>query len=63
MIEHLARGLRIPTIRALIAPGHAASQVVASRLGLTCTDELVDGEQVWLASSSSQSGTQVPLIR
>lgn len=51
MVEHLARVLHVQTLRALILPSHTASQVVASRLGLTCTDEVVDGEQVWLSST------------
>jgi RimJ/RimL family protein N-acetyltransferase len=51
MVEHLARVVHVQTLRALILPGHTASQVVASRLGLRCTDEVVDGEQVWLSST------------
>ena len=40
-------GLRIPVIRALVHPDHAASAAVAARAGLRPTDELVDGETVW----------------
>jgi len=32
---------------ATIAPGHRASERVAAAVGLTVTDELVDGERVW----------------
>ena len=39
--------LRIPVIRALVHPDHAASAAVAARAGLRPTDELVDGETVW----------------
>jgi RimJ/RimL family protein N-acetyltransferase len=51
MVEHLVRVMHIQALRALILPGHTASRIVASRLGLICTDELVDGEQVWLSSA------------
>ena len=54
MVEHLARALHVHTLRALILPGHTASQVVASRLGLTCSSEVVDGEQGWVSSTSGQ---------
>jgi RimJ/RimL family protein N-acetyltransferase len=39
-----ARGL---VVSAEIAPGHGASERVAAAVGLTVTDELVDGERVW----------------
>src|SRR5262245_34061686 len=32
---------------AAIAPGHRASERVAAAVGLTATDELLDGERVW----------------
>jgi RimJ/RimL family protein N-acetyltransferase len=35
------------TIDAHIHPSHLASEVVATRAGLSPTDELVDGERVW----------------
>jgi len=37
-------------IRASIHPGHLASIRVAERAGLTRTDEMIDGEQVWKLS-------------
>ena len=37
----------VTTIRALILPQHIASQRIATRLGLTRTTELEDGEEVW----------------
>ena len=37
----------VPVIEATIAPGHAASEAVARRLGLHATDEHDDGEVVW----------------
>ena len=39
-----ARGL---AVAATIAPGHRASERVAAAVGLTVTDELLDGERVW----------------
>ena len=38
------RGL---AVTAAIAPGHRASERVAAAVGLSVTDELVDGERVW----------------
>lgn len=38
-------GVRV--VRALIRPGHSASERVAERLGLTPTPVIVDGERVW----------------
>jgi RimJ/RimL family protein N-acetyltransferase len=38
------RGL---AVLATVAPGHRASERVATAVGLTVTDELVDGERVW----------------
>jgi RimJ/RimL family protein N-acetyltransferase len=35
------------TVTAYVHPGHAASQAVARRAGLSPTDEIVDGEVVW----------------
>jgi aminoglycoside 2'-N-acetyltransferase I len=35
------------TIEAYIQAGHAASEAVAARAGLTVTDELMDGERIW----------------
>jgi RimJ/RimL family protein N-acetyltransferase len=34
-------------VAATIAPGHRASERVAAAVGLTVTDELLDGERVW----------------
>jgi RimJ/RimL family protein N-acetyltransferase len=51
LLDHLARALGVETVRALIAPGHTASEVVAARLGLTCSGELVDGERAWVSSA------------
>lgn len=48
LVEHLARVFHVRTVRALIRPDHTASQLVASRLGMECSSEEVDGEQVWL---------------
>jgi RimJ/RimL family protein N-acetyltransferase len=39
------RGIR--TISANIHPRHAASQTVASRVGLVRTHDILDGEQIW----------------
>jgi RimJ/RimL family protein N-acetyltransferase len=38
-------------ITACVDPDHLASQAVARRAGLTPTDEVVDGEVVWAATS------------
>lgn len=41
----------VATVVAHIHPDHAASAVVARRIGLTATDEIEDGERVWRLSS------------
>jgi RimJ/RimL family protein N-acetyltransferase len=47
-----ARG--VTRIEAYIAPGHAPSERVAARLGLTATGQFdPDGEQLWLATPAS----------
>jgi RimJ/RimL family protein N-acetyltransferase len=40
-------GLGLITIQANIHPRHEASEKVASRAGLSPTDEVVEGERVW----------------
>jgi RimJ/RimL family protein N-acetyltransferase len=40
-------GHRVPKVQALIHPAHSSSAVVASRAGLSASDEWVDGEIVW----------------
>jgi RimJ/RimL family protein N-acetyltransferase len=42
----------VATVRAYIHPQHAASAAVAARAGLRATDEVVDGETVWLRTAS-----------
>jgi RimJ/RimL family protein N-acetyltransferase len=38
----------VERIRALIHPEHHASAAVAARAGLSSTNEIVDGEEVWV---------------
>jgi RimJ/RimL family protein N-acetyltransferase len=52
IMDHLAtKGVR--TFAASIPEGHEASEGVARNLGLLITDEIIDGERVWRAQSSS----------
>jgi RimJ/RimL family protein N-acetyltransferase len=47
----LLRARGVTRIEAYIAPGHAASERVAARAGLTATGRFdADGEQLWLAT-------------
>ena len=45
----LLRGRGVRRIEAYIVPGHAGSERVAERIGLTPTGHLSEGEQMWLA--------------
>ncbi|KAA1011237.1 GNAT family N-acetyltransferase [Pseudonocardia sp. EV170527-09] len=40
----------VGAMKARIHPDHAASAAIAQRLGMTRTDEVVDGEQCWAVS-------------
>lgn len=40
----------VGVMKARIHPDHAASAAIAQRLGMTRTDEVVDGEQCWAVS-------------
>jgi RimJ/RimL family protein N-acetyltransferase len=51
MVEWL-RGQGVHRIVALVHPDHTASSAVARRLGLTPTDDLVDGEVRWVCDLS-----------
>lgn len=48
--SELRGSLEPAVVSAHIYPGHAASEGVARTLGLSRTDELVDGESVWKAT-------------
>ena len=50
MVDWL-RAEGVGTVRACIHPDHHASAAVAARVGLTRTDEVVDGEVVWASAS------------
>jgi RimJ/RimL family protein N-acetyltransferase len=55
MVEWLtARGVR--QISACVHPEHQASAHVAARAGLAATDDVVDGETVWLRDEASVLG-------
>jgi RimJ/RimL family protein N-acetyltransferase len=43
------RGRGVHRVEAYIVPGHVASERVASRIGLTPTGKVSEGEQMWLA--------------
>lgn len=47
MIDWL-RAAAVTDLRACIHPDHAASVAIASRIGLSPTTELIDGEVVWV---------------
>jgi len=45
------RALEVQRVEAYIAPGHLASEVVATRLGLRPTGQRdADGEQLWASA-------------
>jgi RimJ/RimL family protein N-acetyltransferase len=48
LVPWLFDTLGVPEVRACVHPDHEASQRVAHRAGLRRTDELDDGEEVWV---------------
>jgi RimJ/RimL family protein N-acetyltransferase len=40
--------LGVSDVRACVHPDHVASRHVAEKAGLRLTDEIIDGEQVWV---------------
>ena len=45
------RGHEVTALMATIHPGNTASAMVARRIGLVPTDDLVDDETVWVSST------------
>lgn len=55
IVEWLQDRLEVEVITANIYPGHVASERVAMRLGLTVTNDVVDGERVWRGNKDDAS--------
>jgi RimJ/RimL family protein N-acetyltransferase len=54
IIAWLREHLQVAEIRAHIHPAHVASERVATRAGFMATEEVVDGERVWLLRTLDQ---------
>ena len=54
--------LGVPCITANVQPHHTASETVARRIGLTPTDEFIDGERIWRRDSERTSSPDHELL-
>lgn len=57
------RSAGVRAFRANIHPAHSASQRVAGKLGLSLTDEVADGEQVWRLSAGADVAADATVQR